>query len=290
MTQILGTPLEIALWYVPTDGPVTPSVHPLEQSSGQLTFLGDVVLGLLPQDQQTQKTAKAALATPFDQIFAQEWAGLLKQGTPQQAVQQVIKSARSNAYDISAAFPSSGTLQAQVATLASLSAELFGLPSSWAGQLLELRYSLASPVAISWKESTHTVFGSYADPSLKVTFDGTLEVLVAVSADPTFGLVPQASFQAANIHGGPDGISLGNLVFLAGFLLETAWDFFTFQPVPSLNMPDQNASVASTGLQQSFNLLSQGFALAAAQGFKQLGVQISGNSQPIPGRPRRQVR
>ena len=275
MTQIQGTPIEIALWFVPVGEAPPATANPLERAAGggtwATTLFGAVVLGMLPASQQA--AAATALDTPLDQIFGNSWDSLLAQGTPQQSVQQAVKSARPNAYNIDVTFPPSGTLDASAGPFG-LFAGLFGLPPAWAGSLLTLQYALDSPVAISWHETTNSIFGSWADPSYKATFDGTLEVLVAVPTDPTAGLSVNASFQAANIHAGLDGFSIGNVVEV----IEIGWDLLTGQSVPSDSIPNQNVS-ASVGIQQSFNLLSVGFGVAAMQGFNELGVQVTNQVQ-----------
>jgi hypothetical protein len=276
MTQIQGTPIEIALWYVPAGGSPPPLSHPLERATGggswAVTILGAIVVGMLPASQQAKATN--ALDTPLDQLFDANWTSLLALGTPQQAVQQAVKSNRPTAYNIDVTFPSSGTLDASVGVLSGPLAGLLGLPPAWAGSLLTLQYALQSAVTITWHETTNSIFGSWADPSYRATFDGTLQVLVAVPADPAAGLTVQAGFQATNIQAGLDGFSIGNVVEV----LEIGWDYLTNQAVPG-SIPDQDVP-ASVGIQQAFDLLSVGFAAAGAQGFGQLSVTVNNQAQP----------
>jgi hypothetical protein len=275
MTQINNTPLEIALWYVGAGDSPPPLAHPLEASNGELSLLGDIVLSLLPINQQTQ--AQAALETPLDAIFNNTWNGILSNGTPQQMIQQAVKSARSNAYNISADFPPSGSLDASVSSLSQPA--VFGLPASWTGQLLTLKYALDGAVTLIWSETTSgvlgAVFGSLLDPSYQATFDGTLIVDVSVPFDPRVGLGVSATFQTANIQTGINGFSLGNVLEVMHFALETGWDFLTFQSLPPNTLPNRDVAVASADVSSSFTLLSLGFALGATQGFSQLSVHVS---------------
>ena len=287
MTQIVGTPLEIALWYVPKDSSPPAIPNPLLSEAGYETQLGLGLIGQLPSTQQTE--ALQELRTPFDQLFNQAWSGLVSQGTPQQALQQALQSKISNAYNINSTFPSSGTLDAQCSPPG---IPVIPQPPTWPpgspGQLLTLQFSLQSPVSITWNESVGFPWNIAGDPSYTATFDGALTVQVAVPADPTLGLVVlSASFQATNVSGSLDGFSIANLLEVVNtalsFTLNLGWDLLTFQPLPSLpsnSIPNQNVPVTNQSLAQTFDLLSVGFALVATQGFKQLSVQVNGLAQP----------
>jgi hypothetical protein len=228
--------------------------------------------------QQLRTNAQQALSKPLDQIFDDTWSSLLSQGLPQQMVQQAVKAARPNAYNIGVSFPTTGNLQAEVDPL--LSPGAFGFPQGIDAQLLVLQFSLQSAVNITWHETTSGLFGSWADPSYSATFDGTLVVNVAVPADPTVGLVTNGRFLATNVQAGLDGVSVGNIAAGITFLAEAAWDILTFQSLPSTSIPDQDVPVANVGLQQAFDLLSLGFGMAAGQGFLTLNVQVNDSSQP----------
>jgi hypothetical protein len=286
MITISGTPLEIALWFVAPGGSPPPAPNPLNSSTGEVTLLGLGLVGQI-QDPQQQAQAIAALRTPFDQLFDTSWDNLLASGTPQYMVQQAVRKARPSAYNIVATFPAAGTLQADVGPVSTASALPFPpavLPTGWKGRLLTLQYSLQGSVQITWSQTTGGVVGwltgSLFDASYQATFDGTLIVYVAVPADPAVGLIVQSSFQATHVHAGLDGFSLANAVEFGSIVLQTGWDWLTFQTPPSNSIPDQNIGVTNSGIEQAFGLLSGQLAGAVPEGFTELSVQVNGQPQP----------
>lgn len=137
---------------------------------------------------------------------------------------------------------------------------------------------------ITWSQTIGGVIGwltgSVLDASYQATFEGTLIVYVAVPADPAVGLIVQSSFQATHIHAGLDGFSLANAFEFGSIVLQTGWDWLTFQTPPGDTIPDQDISVSNSGIEQAFGLLSGQLAGAVPQGFTGLSVQVNGQPQP----------
>ena len=151
------------------------------------------------------------------------------------------------------------------------------LPIGSTGAQLTLSY-LVPGVSVDFSETTGGIWGSWADPTYHLTFDGELEIDVAVPDQTTIPLAVRALFHARNLQA-----STGNFFALLIDIEDSIWDLFTGQPGPSGSLADQNTVRSIPALQQLFAELSAGFALAAQLGFVQLGVQI--NTNPPAGTP-----
>jgi hypothetical protein len=269
-SQIVGTPVQISLDFVNVDAAPPPSPHPLGGSAG--TLIRALLLAQLPPASQT--ALSQLLSTPLDQLFDTMWTQL--QPTAQSMVQQAVQSAQSNAYNINATLPSSGTLSAQVSGLSPALMSL--MPPGTNAQQLTLQYSVPG-FQVSFSETTSGIWGSWADPSYNLSFDGVIEIAVAV---PTSTLVPiaaVANFLTENMQA-----SAGNFFAVLIGIEDTISDWLSGRPTGTgSSLQNQIIGINVPALQQLFGEMSSGFATAAGFGFLQLGVQI--NTSPPAGTP-----
>ncbi len=290
-----------------------PPDHPLACSDD--AFILAFVLSQLKSDAE-RDALKQLLTTPLDQSFATMWSqpqATTQSGEQQaiQAVQQAIQSARPNAYNINPTFPSAGTLRAQVGNLST--GMLGTLPPGTSGMQLTLSYLLPG-VSVTWSETTSSGGGGGAaagaalgglagaalgglagaaagaalgaviggggpweNPSYSLTFDGEIEIAVAVPDNTLTPLGAKAEFLTHNTQTGP-----GNLfaVIIGIEDLISAW--LSVQPLPP---PPSDQIVPIFVPTQLSTVLMEGFSAAAPSGFLQLGVTINPPlpcSKPLP--------
>jgi hypothetical protein len=267
-SDIQDTPVQITLFFVNADSPPPPQPHPLGGAAG--TIIRTILLAQLPQS--AADALNQLLSTPLDQIFDQAWNQL--QGTAQNMAQRAVQSAQPNAYNVSAAFPSKGTLSAAVGNVSP--GLLDTLPPGTPAMQLTFSYSLPG-VNLSFSETTSGIFGSWADPSYNLTFDAEIEIAIAVPNDTTIPLGAKAEFLAQNMQA-----SAGNFFAVLIGIEDIISQWLSNQPIGSTGsrLQDQIIGINVPQLQQLFGELSSGFAAAAGFGFLQLGGQINTNPPP----------
>jgi hypothetical protein len=255
-SDINGTPLLIELYFVNRDSAPPPSAHSLA-----------IVQGALPQ-LQLPPSAQNALTTPLDQFFDDSWKQL--QGIAQSMVQQAVQGAQPNAYNIQVSLPAGGSLRAQVGNVSP--GMLDTLPPGTPAAQLTLVYSVPG-FSVSFNETTSGIFGSWADPSYKLTFDGAIEITIAVPNNPLIPLGAKAQFITTNMQAGA-GNFFGMLIGIEDIIS----NYISQRPQGSgSSLQDQIVPINIPAIQQLVGEMSAGFATAARFGFTQLGVQINGN-------------
>jgi hypothetical protein len=263
-SDIDGTPAQVDLYFVNRDTQPPPASHPLGGAAG--AFIRAVLLPQLPTNAQT--ALNQLLSTPLDQIFDQAWTQL--QGTAQSMVQQAVQGAQPNAYNIQVSLPAGGSLRAQVGNVSP--GMLDTLPPGTPAMQLTLVYSVPG-FSVTFSETTSGIFGSWADPSYNLTFDGAIEIAIAVPHNSLIPLGAKAQFLTTNMQGGA-----GNLFAVLIGIEDAISNYLNQRPQGSgSSLQDQIVPINIPALQQLFGEMSSGFATAARFGFTQLGVQINTN-------------
>jgi hypothetical protein len=140
----------------------------------------------------------------------------------------------------------------------------------------ELILDLLVPgIEVSFKTTTSGPFGSWADPSWSVQFDGTVQISIGVPQSPLVPLTAFVAFLTSNGKAGP-----GNVFADLSVLIHAIEDFFSGQPQASGQVPDQFIPIVNGAITTLVNQLSSAFAAAANFGFLSLGVDIE--SPPPP--------
>jgi hypothetical protein len=270
-SDIQDTPAQISLFFVNVDATPPPFPHPLGGVAG--TIIRAILLSQLPQS--AQDALNQLLSTPLDQVFDQAWNEL--HGTAQGMVLQAVQSAVPNAYSINASLPPKGALRASVGGLAP--GMLDSLPPGTTGMQLTLSYFL-SGFSVSFRETTSGIFGAWADPSYNLTFDGEIEINIAVPSESFIPIGAKAEFLTHNMQAGA-----GNFFALLIGLEDLISEWLNDQPIGSTgsSLQDQITAINIPALQELFTELSSGFAVAAKFGFIQLAPQI--NTNPPAGTP-----
>jgi hypothetical protein len=207
--------------------------------------------------------AQQLLATPLSTQFQTFWSVTTDSSGQTQrdraistAKTEVATSVQSNtgqtAYNISANFPAAGRLFAAVT-----------------GNLV-LQYRLPGEV-ITFNTTTPTIFGSYADPSFRLTFDMTIEIASPIPAMPcSFSPAASLIIENANISGDN----------LFGRLAQTVGDIINFfQDEPPIFQAAEGQIDGINGISlgsmgDTFGQLAAACTLAQAAGFLQFGVSI----------------
>lgn len=211
--------------------------------------------------------------TPLDQILGNLWTDPSTQSTAQTAVRQAVLSQRANTYNIKVTIPQQGSLRAQVGNVSpGLAATL--PPGT---QAVQLTISFTIPgFDVTFKETTNSVWGSWADPAYDLKFDGEVEIAIAVPADPRVTAGATAVFWARNLDG-----SAAN--FFAGWIgfWDIVFNFFT-QTGPGGSPPDQSQGIGGSlaALYQLLLQIQPPLAQAFTFGFQQLSAQTTTN--PLP--------
>jgi len=212
--------------------------------------------------------AQQLLATPLSDQFQTFWS-VTKDNSGQTqrdrattlAQDDVSTAVRNNtgqtAYNIAVSFPASRRLLAAVS-----------------GDLV-LHYALPGEV-ITFNSTTSSIFGSYADPAFKLTFDAALEIASPIPATPcTFSPSAAMIIENANLSG--DNF-IGKVVEIVGDLL----NFFQGQP-PIFQAAEGNIDgvnpVGTGSLADTFAQLASACVQAQAAGFVQFEVDVD---QSIP--------
>jgi hypothetical protein len=236
------------------------------------------LVGKLPAN--VAGSVQTLLGTPLDALFDEAWSNSV--ATAQNLIEQaIVDSVGSSAEEITVNLPGQGTLRADIGPVSSaLSAQL---PPGTTAKQLTLGYFLPG-IKFSYKESSgflggiFNFGGDWTDPSYNGSFDGELEVDIAVPSDPRVPLVISAQFNSTNISAGPS-----NFFAWTNTLFDAQWDILTFQGLPSGNIPDQATPVTVPNLPQLIGQLSNGFSLAAGMGFTHLDVTINADpKRPAP--------
>jgi len=272
-TAIAGTPLQIALSFAEgSDPPHSLTTQPLIWD-GSLSPLGKLLGALISPN---VVAALQQLVTPLDQVFAAQWTDAGTQSSAQAAVQQAIVAAKPDAYAIGVTIPRQGTLRAETGNLSQALSD--AMPPGTTARQLTLSY-LVPGFQASFRETTNSVWGSWADPSYELTFDGELEIAIAIPDDPRVAPVARAVFWARDLNGSASNFFAGWIGFWS-----IVFDVINGRPLPSGQMPDQSAGVggAVSSLLQALLQLSQPLAQAYEFGFLQLSVQIN---NALPGAP-----
>lgn len=270
-SDIQGTPAQITLFFVDRDSPPPPTPHPLGGAAG--TIIRALLLAQLPQ--AARDALNTLLSTPLDEFFDQAWSNL--QGTARGMVQQAIQNGAPNAYNINVNLPPKGSLGAAVGNLSSGLLDL--LPPGATGMQLTLSYSLPG-FSANFSETTSGIFGSWADPSYTLTFDGEIEISIAVPSDSVNPVGAKTEFLTTNMQAGA-----GNFFALLIGFEDLISEWLNSQPIGGTgsSLQDQIVGVTVPELQSIFSQLSSGFATAAQFGFLQLAAQI--NTNPPAGTP-----
>jgi hypothetical protein len=267
-SDIQGTPLQIDLKFVQANSTDTIPDHGLAGKNAPSGFAAGL-LSQFPPD--VQMALSQLFGTPLDQLFNQKWIDL--QGTVQTMVQQAVLSAQPNAYQINVSVPPSGSLRAEAGVLSP--GMLEALPPFTQASQLTLQYSVPG-FSVSINERTDSIWGAWADPSYNLTFDGILEVDIAVPADPVAPLVAKVFFITTNMQA-----SAGNFFAVLIGIEDAVSAFLSDQPQGSgSSLQDQIVGVNILAVQQLFAQLSTGFAMVAGFGFTQMSVQVA--TQPVP--------
>lgn len=253
-SNIVGTPVQIDLRFVPVDAVPPPSDHVLGG------FAGVIFRKLIEEGLASSDDLEQLLRTPLDQTFDTTWAAQITAAQAQ--VIKAVQDADDKAYDINPMFPATGTLRAQVGPLTP--GLLDSLPVGTNGLQLTLSYLLPS-VRVNFSEKVPFYL---PDPKLKVTFDAEFLVYIAVPDQSWIPLGIKSEFATSNTQlagaGVYGGIALG-LKRLWGNLIEE----------PFAEPPGQTSSNANIGaVPQLLASVASALAQAGSMGFSQLSVGI----------------
>jgi hypothetical protein len=271
--NISGTPLQVDLKYVRVGASPPPEDHFLAGPS--FGFFRSLLEDRLSP--AAKSTLEDLLSVPLDQRFDDMWAQQLP--VARGLMIKTIQDADGNAYDIQCSLPLKGTLEAEVGGVAS--GLLAMLPPATPASQLTLRYLLPG-VRVTFSERTKGFFGflgSWFDPVMRVTFDASFNVYLAVPNDPRVPFSLKSDFETANTKFSGNGIEgdiLLGLKRLWGRMIETPFndpEDQTFTPV----------TVAA--LSRIFDSASVALSQVADAGFTQLGVGIDTNppAGAVPG-------
>jgi hypothetical protein len=207
--------------------------------------------------------AQQLLMTPLSDQFQTFWAvtkdssGQTQRDRAMALAQSGVASAvQSNtgqtAYNVVVNFPTSGRLFA-----------------SATGNLV-LHYSLPGEV-ITFKTTTSSIFGSYADPAFKVTFDATLEIASPIPSMPcSFSPGAAMIIENADIRG-------DNFIGQAAEVIGNVLNFFQDQPPifqAAEGAIDAVNPVSIGSLGDTFAQLANACVQAQPAGFVQFAVSV----------------
>lgn len=269
--DIPGTPLQINIGFANPPHKV-PSDHAVV-GDGQLTPLGKLLGALISPD---VVTALQQLVTPLDQIFGNLWTDPSTQSSIQTAVQQALQATKPNAYNITTTVPQQGSLRADFHNFSPGVAA--ALPPGTQGLQLTLSYQVPG-FQVSFSETTDSIWGSWADPSYNVAFDGEVEIAVGVPADPRIPPAALAQFIARNPTGSPSNAFAGWSAFWQG-----VGDVLSGRPLPNGNLPDQFVGIGAylASLYQILAQIGPPLAQVYALGFRTISPIVT---TALPGAP-----
>jgi hypothetical protein len=257
-SNIVGTPVQIDLRFVPVDAVPPPSDHVLGG------FAGVFFRQLIEQELTSPDDLERLLKTPLDQTFDTAWAGQM--AAAQAQVIKAIQDADSKAYDINPMFPVTGTLRAQVGALTPVLLDT--VPVGTNALQLTLSYLLPS-VRVNFSEKAPFYL---PDPKLKVTFDAEFLIYIAVPDQPWIPFGVKSAFVTSNTQLAGAGLYGG--IALA---LERLWGNLIGQPFaepPGRTSGNSNIG----GLPQLLSSVAPALAQAGSMGFSQLSVGIDGGA------------
>lgn len=200
-----ATALIINVDFVPVGGSPPPIANSLAP-----TAEGPIILPILKLPSQTEASVEKLLGTGLPQIFQQLWVG--QQSNIANQISNAVSTAASGSYGVTATIPQTGgTLRASVDALGSETAGLLPPTSSGEaqpGSQLSLSFSV-SGIEVNFSDPSDIIlvlagflglFGaSVATPTWKFTFDGQLNVNLAVPNDASVPMGFAVEFVANNI-------------------------------------------------------------------------------------------
>jgi hypothetical protein len=228
------TPLVINVDYVPVDGSPPPTAHSLAPPGG------DIILSLLPGLSPAAVTSvENLLGTGLPQIFQQLWVS--QQSNIQNQISNAVTTASSGSYGVVANIPQTGgTLKASVDPLGSETSGLLPPTASGAAQPgsqlslsfgvsgIQVNFSAPSDVILVLAGFLGIFGSSVATPTWKFSFDGQLNIYLAVPSDATVPMGFNVEFVANNISAlTPTNLAAGLVwpVFKIGQLLNIVSSF-----------------------------------------------------------------
>jgi hypothetical protein len=269
---IPSTPLQVLLDFVQVDSGQS-TLHPLAGSAGLLYR----TLLLQQVDDASRPALLRLLTTPLQQLFDELWTELNQSPDlsqrPATLVASGIKSAESRAYAINVTLPTKGTLYAIAGNVSSGIRDMF--PAQQPGHQLTLTYSLPG-VSATCNVTTNSIFGSWADPRVRITFDARFLVEIAVPSDSSVPLGVNTVFATDNVQTSGDtffsDIEIG---------LVSAWQKLSQILTSSTGGGGTPGTQVNVSVPALLDQLSGAFTVASRFGFRQLDVRV--NENPLPG-------
>jgi hypothetical protein len=302
-TDISGTKLRIKInWWDASDPMLPPKLHDDDAPDDLLP----------PLDPNAVFSARALRALPLSTIFDLLWSSQTdmngnKRTSGQEQAKKLLITAiqqnRSKAYNIIPTLPPKGKLFA--AAWGDVGPGMAdSLPLGTVARQLTLIYRIPG-IYVAWTEKTDGL-----EVGLNLSFDGELQVSIAVPNDPTFpigALVPQltrwvgerppvAYYADKHDWMGPQGVYTafwmrnvkpgGDTSYSVGKGANDIADWWNSQPDNSDHMPDQDSPVSITDVfgvydkngDNELSKLFEGFRPLFQQGFVQLKPSIENNA------------
>ncbi len=258
--QIQGTPLLFMLNYRDVDSTTGPQDHPV------VGFLQALIVAKLPAT--VASMVMPVLTTPLDTLLNNLWSSPAVQTTAQNTIESAILKTQSNAYGFNINLPQSGTLNALVQNTFNVPSLTAPWPPGMTG--VQLTLDLLIPgIEVTFNTTTSGPFGSWADPSWSLQFDGTVQISIGVPQSPQVPLTVFVAFLTANGKAGP-----GNVFADLSVVINAIGDFFSGQPQASGQVPDQFIPIVNAAVTTLINQLSGAFAAAANFGFLTLEADV----------------
>jgi hypothetical protein len=275
---IPDTKLQIALNFVKVDDAPAPVPHYVQGPGGAL-WLG-VLLQKVPDS--ARQNVSTLLNTPLQVLFDDFWAASNSQADvtkrPGTLIKNAIQKEESTAYNITVNLPPKGSLRAVAGNVSS--GLVSRLPSGELGHQLTLSYLLPG-IVVNFKTTTDSIFGSWADPDLNLSFDGEYLVEIVVPDKSSVPLAINTEFLTHNMTGSA-GNALTSVEIVFKGLIDDMGALLSGNsfPLSPLNQPDHSLAAPVPDL---FASLANSFVSAGQAGFTELNVIVDKN--PPPGNP-----
>ncbi|SFC92646.1 fibronectin type III domain-containing protein [Streptomyces aidingensis] len=266
-SDIVGSPLQVDLRYVPAAGGTPPpSSHLLGGGTGSL--LRAALKSYLEEEQKA--AFDRILDEPLDQVFHTLWAG--QREAIARRIAQAIREQEPSAYDIVPTLPVRGTLRAQLHEHGTYSEGFAAVvPAGSAATQLSLVYDVPR-VRVSFEAAVPVL----PDPGMELTFDVRLGLYLAVPGETRYGIQALANVHLRNTDLGSGSLYSGLVTGLRNVYLAAMQR--PFVPPGEQITPVPLADLAGLGDQLGF--LSQAFGMASRLGFRELTVGIEAEGGP----------
>lgn len=271
---ISSTPLQVILKFAQVDSRSTPTSHPLSGQSGSAVLYRSLLLQQV--DSASHPALQKFLTTPLQQIFDEPWSSLNSSSDPSQRpatlISNAIKSTESRANAIQVNVPPTEKLMAIAGNVSIGIREIF--PAQQPVHQLTLAYHLPG-IASIFNVTTNSPFGSWADPRIKLTFDGRFMVEIAVPSNPEIPLGINTEFITDNVHSSADTFFSGVELTIRAIIktISGSWSGSSGGGgIPGTQTP--------VPIPQLLRTMSNALTVAYRYGFTQLDVDV--NANPLP--------